>query len=125
VKYAIDRAGALGDSIVVVTMSGKAEPGAIVAMLDELGALATSAASLRVLIDESDLDPALLGPDDIRRFRNQWTASPKLAEARVAIFAPGAVMYGLNRMFQLMRDSERLAVFRDREKAILWVRSST
>jgi hypothetical protein len=72
--------------------------------------------------------PAEDAPDpraSARRFRNQWTASPKLGEARVAIFAPGAVMYGLNRMFQLMRDSERLAVFRDREKALLWLRSST
>jgi hypothetical protein len=45
------------------------------------------------------------------------------SSARVAVVAESPAMFGMARMFQLLRDDIEVAVFRDEEAALGWVRA--
>lgn len=103
---------------IAVTLSGAMRAATILALLDSL----EIAQPAFVLVDESELKVGLIGPGDIQRIAHQWSIAKKLRDAAIAVVAPNPVVYGLNRMFQLVSDADtRLAVFWDRAAAVNWV----
>ena len=103
---------------IAVTLSGALRAATILALLDSL----EIAEPAFVLIDESELKVGLIGTGDIQRIAHQWSMAKKLRDAAIAVVAPNPVVYGLNRMFQLVSNTDtRLAVFWDRPAAIEWV----
>jgi hypothetical protein len=103
---------------IAVTLSGALRAATILALLDSL----ETAEPAFVLIDESELKVGLIGPGDIQRIAHQWAVAKHLREAAIAVVAPNPVVYGLNRMFQLVSNADtRLAVFWDRGAALGWV----
>jgi hypothetical protein len=72
----------------------------------------------RVLIDVSQANFGLPFPDI------EWFAQLKRACARVAVFAPRPVAFGLSRMYQTLSSSGgAFAVFSDRNKAEAWLQA--
>jgi hypothetical protein len=127
--YALERdAKGDGDAIVVVTLSGSASYEKIAELLEELETLAAGEREpLRILIDESGLRPSLVSPSDIRRIVVRWQGARDLRRARIAVLAPGAVIYGLNRMVHGFGGSEaekRIGVFKQRVDADTWLRTA-
>ena len=110
------------EHLIHVTLKGMPAPDAIVEMLEKLNALIEMDASLRVLIDENDLHPSVVGPGDIGRFVHAWRHGKALRGARLAVFVANIAMYGLNRMFQGVADAEgNVRVFHDRAQAVAWL----
>jgi len=78
-----------------------------------------------VLIDESELKVGLFAPTDIQRIAQAWSSAERLRRAPIAVLAPNPVVYGLNRMFQLVSDADtRLSVFWNRAAAFDWLDDS-
>jgi hypothetical protein len=103
---------------VAVTLSGALRAATILLLLDSLEV----AGPAFVLIDESDFKVGLIGPGDIQRIAHQWSTGKNLRDAAIAVVAPNPVVYGLNRMFQLLSNADtRLAVFWNRPAAVDWV----
>ena len=122
--YEIDSRAADEQGFTLVSLSGRAEPDTILRLLDELGALAETNPSLRVLIDESGLGPGFVGPTDIQKIIAAWRRATSLRTTRVAVVASNLAIYGLNRMFQGLagRDAEgRVRIFTDRAPATTWL----
>ncbi len=112
-----------GEHLIFVKLRGSPPPDAIVGMLDELDRLITQDASLRVLVDESDLRPSLFGPGDIGRFAGAWRRGTALRASRISVFVSNIAMYGLNRMFQgLANAGDHVGVFQERADAVAWLR---
>ena len=108
--------------LILVKLRGMPKPDAIVQMLEKLNIFIETDTSLRVLIDENDLRPGFVGPGDIARFVKAWRQGKALRKARLAVFVSNAAMYGLNRMFQGIADSEgNVRVFHDRAHAVAWL----
>ena len=103
---------------IAVTLSGALRAATILGLLDSL----EIAEPAFVLIDESELKVGLIGPGDIQRIAHQWSIAKNLRDAAIAVVAPNPVVYGLNRMFQLVSNADtRLAVFWDRPAAVEWI----
>ena len=120
--YHIDLDASKADGVTLVKLSGRAQAETIVRLLEELNALAERDASLRVLIDETDLGAGLVGPSDIGRIAQAWKKAAALRSVRIAAFTTNPVIYGLNRMFQgLAHGAERVSVFSDRARARAWL----
>ena len=103
---------------IAVTLSGALRAATILALLDSLD----SAGPAFVLIDESELKVGLIGPGDIHRIAHRWSVAEHLRDAAIAVVAPNPVVYGMNRMFQLVSNADtRLAVFWNRGAALGWV----
>lgn len=101
-----------------VTLSGALRAATILALLDSL----EIARPAFVLIDESELKVGLIGPGDIQRIAHHWSIAKNLRDAAIAVVAPNPVVYGLNRMFQLVSNADtRLAVFWVRPAAVEWL----
>jgi hypothetical protein len=114
---------------VEVVLSGRLNYETIVGMLDELAELAAVALPerLKVLVDETEASPGLLGPREIRSWIDRWKRA-ELVEGRLAVIAPTAVMFGLNRMAQGLSGSnaeQHLAVFKTRDAAMDWLLDRT
>ena len=110
------------ERLVRVKLSGGPGAEAIIRMLDELDSLVARDASLRVLIDETDLRPDVFGPGDISRFVAAWRRGNALRSTRISVFVSNIAMYGLNRMFQgLANADDRVGVFHDRAHAMAWL----
>jgi hypothetical protein len=70
-------------------------------MLEDLERLPTNDAELRVLIDASESQAALLSPGEVRAILQTWKSCAGLRErTRIAIDAPSDLVYGLTRMAQ-------------------------
>ena len=120
-SYSVD---AKADHVEVV-LSGRLNYETIVGMLDELAELATAAlpARLKVLVDETDASPGLLGPSEVRSWIERWKRA-ELMQGRLAVIAPSMVMFGLNRMAQGIAGADaehHLAVFKNRDDALSWL----
>lgn len=113
------------DTYVHVAIRGRPKLRTVVAMFGELEQLASSRDDLLVLIDESEMKAALLGPAELRTMIEALKGSAGLRHrSRIAINAPSNLIYGLNRMAQAFagRDWEdRLAVFRTEDAAEDWL----
>jgi hypothetical protein len=110
---------------VEVVLSGRLNYETIVGMLDELSVIAAAAKPdrLKVLVDETDASPGLLGPTEIRSWISRWKRA-ELMQGRLSVIAPSAVMFGLNRMAQAISGSDadhHLGVFRNRDDAMRWL----
>ena len=91
-------------------------------MLMDVDSLIAQDRGLRVLIDETHLGAAWIGPRDLQRFVETWKCGTALRAARMAIFTPNLAMYGLNRMFQGWADAaDRVRVFTSEAEARSWL----
>ena len=113
------------DAHVEVVLRGRPRLEMVVALFAELERLTTSDRELLVLIDESDMHAALLGTGELRSMMEAWKGSAGLRErSRMAIYAPSAVGYGVNRMAQAFAGNAsegRLEVFRTKDAARDWL----
>lgn len=117
--YRVDSLRVGQRNVVAVKLSGSAHTGRILALLDELKGREPAF----VLVDESELNVGLITSADIQRIANRWAGAK--CGAVIAVVAPNPVVYGLNRMFQLVSGADgRLSVFWNREAAIAWLYSS-
>lgn len=110
---------------VEVVLGGRLTYETIAGMLADLAELARAALPerLKVLVDETDANPGMLGPREIRNWVDGWKRA-ELMHGRMAVVAPTLVMFGLNRMAQgLAGDAAdgHLAVFKNRDDAIVWL----
>jgi hypothetical protein len=106
----------------LVTLSGRLERGELLGLVDALEALAQVQPSLRLLVDESEVEVSLIGPLDIRSIAQAWAGATTLKQIRVAVYAPSPVVYGLNRMVQAFGNAQgKIAIFRDRAAALAWL----
>jgi hypothetical protein len=112
----------IGDrDVLTVPLSGTVQAGNIIALLEELEARGPAA----VLVDLTDLDVHLISPADIARMARRWASADRLRCAKIAVIASNPVVYGMNRMFQLVSNADgRLSVFWNRADAIDWLDES-
>jgi len=97
------------ERLILVKLHGSPSPEAIIGMLGELDRLVAQDASLRVLIDETDL--------------RRGTA---LRASHIAVFVSNLAMYGLNRMFQgLANAADHVGVFHRRADAVAWLNAAS
>ena len=94
-------------------------------MFEDLERLTTNDAELLVLIDASEIQAALLSPTEVRAMMQSWKSCAGLRErARIAIYAPSDVVYGLTRMAQAFGGNAsegRFEVFRAKDAARDWL----
>jgi hypothetical protein len=110
--------------ITLVRLSGQAERPNILALLTELQGLARLRGSLRVLIDETDMKPGLMGFNDIHEIVNDWRSSAGLGSSRIAVIAVNPFVRGLNQMFRIVANLEGRAsvnAFSKRADAMAWL----
>jgi hypothetical protein len=116
--YRLDTEGAGETRIITVHMEGAASFDTISSLLRELDALAPTL----VLLDESGLRPGMVSPGHIKEIAEQWRKAAALRSARIAVFTPNLVIYGLNRMFQGFADAaDRVRVFTSQDEARSWL----
>jgi hypothetical protein len=112
----------VGDaSVVVVRFSGQADTTTI---RDLIAALAGLGEGARILVDETDLRPGLILPQDLRGIVDQWRALIARRTIRIAVFASNPLVYGMNRMVESLAADDakdHLAVFRARGDALAWL----
>jgi hypothetical protein len=121
-EYAI-RMESLGQSdVCYVELAGEARYGDLIQLLNRLEVLAESNPGMAVLIDETGLRPGLTGPPEIRQLARAWGEARHFRTARIAVFAPSPVIFGLNRMVAAFSGRERqLRVFSDKASATSWL----
>lgn len=103
---------------VIVTLSGSADAASILALLSDLDGRRPAF----VLLDETALKVGLIGPADIQRIAQRWGVAEHLRTAVIGIVAPNPVIYGLNRMFQLIAETgSEMRVFTSRPDAMVWL----
>jgi len=108
--------------LILVGLSGAPGQEAIVRMLDELNTIATREGSSGVLIDETALDPAVVGPGDMERFVQAWRGGSALRSIRLAVLVSNPAMFGLNRQFEALTEGHgEIGVFTDRAAASAWL----
>ena len=129
VQVQIESEGEVGADIVVVRLTGHADTGSIHALITELQSRASTHrdGTLRLLVDESELQPGLVGFSDIADMVHDWRAAPALRASRIAIIAANPLIRGLNQMFRLVANAERkdsLNAFTKRADAVAWLLSA-
>jgi hypothetical protein len=120
-EYHIESASRDGKEFLEVTLSGDVTYEMVVALFTDLNGRSQQGKRLRVLIDETRLHPALMGYRDIKRITEFWRTTTVLRAGRIAVIAPGIVLYGLNRMFALLTDADSFNVFIARGEAFAWL----
>jgi hypothetical protein len=79
---------------------------------------------LCILLDESKLQPGLMGFNDIAEIVGDWRNAPDLRSSRIAVVARNPVIRGLNQVFRLLANLERtdsLNAFSKRADAVAWL----
>ena len=120
----IEAEGEAGNAIVVVKLSGHADAPSVCALITELQALALRQGTLRILLDESDLQPGLVGFSEIAEMVRDWRTAPDLRSSRIAVLAANPFIRGLNQMFRMLANVERkdsLNAFTKRADAVAWL----
>ena len=105
-------------------MTGQAERPNIIALLNELQDLARLRGPLRVLIDETDMKPGLMGFNDIHEIVSDWRSGAGLLSSRIAVIAVNPFVRGLNQMFRIAANLEGRAsvnAFSKRSDALAWL----
>lgn len=128
VQVQIESQGEAGSAIVVVKLSGHADTPSIHGLITKLQALANGQrrGTLRILVDESELQPGLVGFNEIAEMVHDWRTAPALRSSRIAIVAANPLIRGLNQMFRLAANLERkdsLNAFTKRSDAVAWLLS--
>jgi len=77
-----------------------------------------------LLVDHTEADGVGIGTADVRVMAQRVHESrPQFEDGRVAVAAPGAALYGLSRMWEMMSDSTfEFRVVRTRGDADRWLR---
>ena len=104
--------------------SGQANTATIRDLIAALAALDGGPGPVRVLMDESDLRPGLVLPQDLRGIVDEWRALVSRKTIRIAVFASNVLVYGMNRMVESIAADDakdHLAVFRTRADAVDWL----
>jgi hypothetical protein len=113
------------DAYVHVALRGRPRLAVVASMFADLERLTTDEGELLVLIDESEMKAGLLSPGELRAMIDELKRSAGLRyRSRIAIYAPSAVVYGLNRMAQAFAgeaSEDRLEVFRGEGAAVAWL----
>ncbi|HEY8826118.1 MAG TPA: STAS/SEC14 domain-containing protein [Candidatus Limnocylindria bacterium] len=120
----IDSQSEAGDEIVVVKVSGPADAASVRAVIIELEALAQQRGTLRILVDQTDMQPGLLGFNDIAEMVSDWRRAPGLRSSRFAFIASNPVIRGLNQLFRLSAKLEHknsMNAFSKRADAVTWL----
>jgi hypothetical protein len=109
-----------------VKLTGHADPPGVRALITELQnrADAHTQGTLRILMDESELQPGIVGFSDIADMVHDWRTAPALRSSRIAIVAANPFIRGLNQMFRLLANLERkdsLNAFTKRADAVAWL----
>jgi hypothetical protein len=128
VQVQIESQGEAGNVIVVVKLSGHADQAGVQGLITELQALAKGQGrgTLRILVDESELQPGLVGFNEIAEMVHDWRTAPALRSSRIAVVAANPFIRGLNQMFRLVANLERkdsLNAFTKRADAVAWLLS--
>ena len=114
----------LGDrAIVVAKIIGQADGDTLARLSRELSPMAERG-DLRVLLDETDLRPGIVLPQDVRGIVDQFRSLLARPNVRFAALATNPIVYGLNRvgLAIVARDTAgRVAVFSKREEAVEWL----
>ncbi len=124
VQGQIDFQSEAGDEIVVVKVSGPADAASVRALITELEALAQRRGTLRILVDQTDMQPGLLGFNDIAEMVSDWRRAPALRSSRIAFIASNPVIRGLNQLFRLsakIEHKDALNGFSKRADAVAWL----
>ncbi|HYK97999.1 MAG TPA: hypothetical protein VEU77_06360 [Candidatus Acidoferrales bacterium] len=119
--YEIFPESVAGTNVTIVRFSGQADTATIRDLIATLAALGEGA---RILMDESELRPGLILPQDLRGIVEQWRALIARKTIRIAVFASNPLVYGMNRMVESIAADDakdHLAVFRARPDALAWL----
>jgi hypothetical protein len=114
----------VGDEIVVVKVSGPADAASVRALITELDALAQKRGTLRILVDQTDMQPGLLGFSDIAEMVSDWRKAPALRSSRFAFIATNPLIRGLNQLFRLsakLEHKDSMSAFSERADAVAWL----
>jgi hypothetical protein len=120
----IDSQTEAGDEVVVVKVSGPADAASVRAVIIELEALAQQRGTLRILVDQTDMQPGLLGFNDIAEMVSDWRRAPALRASRFAFIASNPVIRGLNQLFRLsakLEHKDAMNAFSKRADALAWL----
>jgi stage II sporulation SpoAA-like protein len=112
------------DEITVVELSGHADRANIQKLLAELQGLAEQRGPLRILVDETQMRPGLMGFNDIHDLVNDWRTATSLKTSRIAVVAQHPIVRGLNQAFRALANLERkgfMSAFSQRADAIAWL----
>jgi hypothetical protein len=113
-----------GAEITVVRLSGQAERASVHALLTELQGLAQQRGALRLLVDETDLKPGVMGFNDLHELVSDWRTGTALRASRIAIVATNPIVRGLNQVFRTLANLERkgsMNAFSRRADAVAWL----
>jgi hypothetical protein len=127
IEVQIASQAAAGGEIVVVTLTGHADPASMHALIADLQAMAhRHDGMLRILVDETSLGSGRVGIDDISVLVQEWRKATALRSSRIAVIASNPIVRGLNQMFRLAANLERkdsLNAFSKRADAVAWLMS--
>jgi hypothetical protein len=124
IPFQIDSQTDTGDEVVVVTVSGSADAASVRAVIIELEALAQQRGTLRILVDQTDMQPGLLGFNEIAEMVSDWRRAPALRSSRFAFIASNPVIRGLNQLFRLsakLEHKDSMNAFSKRADALAWL----
>jgi hypothetical protein len=94
----------------------------VVSLLGQLDDLAAGEPGLRVLVDQSDLNPGTVDLDGLRAIGDAWRSLRHIGGSRIAVVAPSEVVFGMNRQAIAFADaSAAKSVFRTRAEAEAWL----
>ena len=113
-----------GSDIAIVTLHGRATPADIHQLLVELDGLAHQRATLRLLLDETDLTAGVMGFGDIHDIASDWRGATALRSRRIAVVASNPFVRGLNQMFRVFANVEHkdsVNAFSKRADALAWL----
>jgi hypothetical protein len=114
-QYTIDKA----HRTVYMTITGKLDMGDVKEVVARLRNDPDFDPDFKELVDGSQMQLPNLFYDDFKAISD--SVDPFSEKSRRAIVAPEGVLYGISRMYQMIRGGENTRVFNDREKALAWL----
>jgi hypothetical protein len=82
----------------VVKVSGPADAASVRALTTQLEALAQQRGTLRILVDQTDMQPGLLGFSDMAEMVSDWRKAPGLRTLRCSRVAHEKARLGISRL---------------------------
>lgn len=124
VDYRVEHGGEPYD--VLVTTSGRADARSFFGFISEVVEDPRFRPGMRLLVDHSSLDASTLESSDVRAAADLVKRlNQAIGASLVAIVAPGPLIFGLTRMFEVFTDAADLSLraFSTRDDAAGWLRS--
>jgi hypothetical protein len=123
-RYELEFVTQGGKELVQVRLFGQADHANLEALIAELDAAVRDRHPIGILVDESELKPGLIGVDDVRTIVVRWRKANDLRAARIAVFAPNPLVFGLNRLVESLAARDKrmtMRAFRERGSALGWL----